>query len=71
MLEWICEESLLKFVSDMMVVNEFLIFLKCVRCKFINLSLSLKIFNVKKYLFLLNNFIFIINTLKNILIKSN
>ena len=48
MLEWICEESLLKFVSDMMVVNEFLIFLKCVRCKFINLSLSLKIFNVKK-----------------------
>jgi len=26
MLEWICEKTLLKFVSDMMIVRRFLIF---------------------------------------------
>jgi len=44
MLEWICKESLLKFVSDMIVVRRFLIFFKCVKYIFTNLPLSLKIF---------------------------
>jgi len=42
--KWICEKSLLKFVSDVMVIREFLIFLNDLKCKFTNLSLSLKIF---------------------------
>ena len=39
MLEWICEESLLKYVSDVMVVRIFWIILKCVNCKITNLPL--------------------------------
>jgi len=45
MLNWIYEKSLLKFVSDK--VMEFLIFLKYVKYKFTNLSLSLKYLNNK------------------------
>jgi len=44
MLDWICDESLLKFVSDMMVMRRFLISLKCVKCNFTNLPLSLNFF---------------------------
>jgi len=54
MLEWIDEKNLLKFVNDMMVVREFLIFLKYVRYKFTNLPLSLKIFNNKMRYFLID-----------------
>ena len=39
MLEWMCKESLLKFVSDMMVVRVYLFF-KDVKCKITNLPLS-------------------------------
>jgi len=42
MLEWICKESLLKFVSDVMIVRVFLSFFKGVKYKITNLPLSLK-----------------------------
>ena len=44
MIEWICEDDLLKFVSDVIVEREFRNYFKDVKCKFTNLSLLLKIF---------------------------
>jgi len=44
MLVRICEKNLLKFVSDIIFVRDFLIFLKDVKCKFIKLFFHLKIF---------------------------
>jgi len=41
-LEWMTEESLLKFVSDVMVVEKNYLFFECLKCKFTNLPLSLK-----------------------------
>jgi len=40
MIEWICEDDLLKFVSD--VMREFINYFKSVKCKFKNLSLLLE-----------------------------
>ena len=44
MIVCICEDGLLKFVSDMIVEREFKKYFKDVKCKFTNLSLLLKIF---------------------------
>ena len=37
MLECICDEKLLKFVTDVLMVKDFLIFKKYIKCKFTNL----------------------------------
>jgi len=42
MLEWMCEESLLKYVSDIMVVRIFWIIFNCVNYKITNLPLCIK-----------------------------
>jgi len=47
MLEWICEESLLKYMNDVMVVRIFWIILNCVNCKITNSQLMyLNNFNI-------------------------
>ena len=40
----ICENGLLRFVSNMIVRREFINFFKSVKCKFTNLLFLLKIF---------------------------
>jgi len=42
MIEWICNDDLLKFVSDMIVGRKIINYFKDVKCKFTNLSLLLK-----------------------------
>jgi len=42
MIEWICDDDLLKYVNDVIVVREFKNYFKGVKCKFINLFLLLK-----------------------------
>jgi len=44
MLKWICEKNVLKFVCNTMIMRDFLIILKNVKCMFADLSLSLKTF---------------------------
>jgi len=42
MIEYICENSLLKFVSDVIVERKFRKYFKGIKCKFTNLSSLLK-----------------------------
>ena len=42
MLEWMSEESLLKYVSDVMVVRIFWIIFNCVNCMITNLPFYIK-----------------------------
>jgi len=41
-IEWICDDDLLKFVNNMIVEKEFINFFKDIKCKFKNLFLLLK-----------------------------
>ena len=48
MIEWICENEILKFeICDVIVERKFKNYLKDIKCKLIYLSLLLKIFVIK------------------------
>jgi len=56
MLQWICQDDLLKFVNDLIIGRKFKNYFKNIKCKFITLSLLLKNLNNELWYFFFCNF---------------